>query len=117
MTRGSAERVLGLENRIRHKLACVLILKAIENASPLLPCGNEPRETHFCQVLRNRSRRLVDYLCQVIHGTLAIPKRQDQPNPRRVCQHRENLDRKFHELTIGLTSTNRFTCIHAHIVS
>jgi hypothetical protein len=66
------EGVFRLEDSFRHERASVLVRKPIEHPSAVFASPDHPGEPELRQMLRNRSRWLLDEGCQVAHRELLV---------------------------------------------
>ena len=115
--RGSAERMLGLEDRIRDQLKRVLVLEPVEHPRALLAGGHDVGKAQFRQMLGDGRRGLVDDVGQVVHRQLPVAQGQDDPHPGGVGEHREHLHSQFHVLAVLLTAVYLLICIHTQIIA
>ncbi len=115
--RDAAERVLGLENRIRDELTGVFVRQPIEDARAVLPGRDDPSEAKLRQMLRNGCRRLLENVGQKIDRQLLITQGEDDAHPRRIRQHAEDLDRQLDVLTVGEPPAYLVICIHTQIIA
>jgi hypothetical protein len=111
------EGVLGLEDGVGDEPLGMFVLQTVENPCSVLPCRDYPSKPHFRQMLGHCRRRFVDHFRQLMHRQFTVPEGKDDSDARRVGQHREDLNREFHELAVGFSSANLHICIHSHILA
>lgn len=117
MARDSTHGVLGLEDRVGNQPARVLVLEPVKHACTLLAAGHEACQSQFGEMLRNGCRRFVDDVRQVIHGHLAILEGENQADPGRIGEHREDLNSEFNKLAVWIKTTNFPICMHTQIIA
>ena len=98
--RNSRAGVFGVEHRIHHELAHVLVLQAVEDGGPGPPGTHQPGHPQFGQMLGHRRRGLTDPLGQFVDRQLRLGERPQHLDPGVIGQHSEHLDHQTH-LIVG----------------
>jgi len=93
--RVDVEDVLGLEYCVCDQLPGVLVRKPVKHSIPLVARRNDPGEPQLGEVLRDRGGWLVDGIGQLVDRQLLVAQGEDDANPSRVSQHREDLNGKL----------------------
>lgn len=112
MARRAAERVFGLENRIRDELPCVLIFQTVEHAGPVVAGGDDSGKAQLRQMLGNGGRGLSDDAGKVVYRQFPVSQRQDDPNAGGIREHGEHLNRKLDILAVRVETAYLLICIH-----
>ena len=100
-----------------HRNGLVLVRQAVVDAGPVLPGRDDSCEAELCEVLGYGCRRLIEELGKMIDRLLFVTQSQDDPDPGRISEHPEDLDRQLDVLAIGKMATKLLICIHTQIIS
>lgn len=113
--RDSAGGVLGVEHRVGHELADVVVLQAIEHLGSLAPGAHQARHPEFGQVLGHRGGGLAHSLGQVVDAQFAADQRPQQLDAGGVGEHAEHLEDQV-GVVVGETGC-MLICIHTQIIA
>jgi len=88
--------VFSMENRVLDELADMVAVHPVEHLGALPPGLDQASHPQPSQVLRDPGRGLPRRCHQLSHGQFCVEETPEQPYPRRVGQHPEDLDRQVH---------------------
>ena len=107
-------QMIGMEERLLHQLADVVVLSGIEHPGTVTAHPDEPGEAQLGQMLRHRSRLRSDMGGQLVDRMLAVKERPKNSQPSVVRQQLERLNRQLNLLVSRLSAYLRS---HAAIIN
>jgi len=117
VSRVLVERVLGLEDRVGDKLACVLVGESVEDAGAVLAGGYQATEAHFREVLRDGGWGLLDDFGELVHAEFFVAEGEDDSYASGVREHRKYFHGELDVLAVGQAPARRLVCIHTQILA
>ena len=96
----AVRRVLGVVDRVTDEARHVVVLDPVEDLVPLAPGAHHAGHPQLGEMLGDRGRCLAEGLGELVHRTLDVAQRPEQPDPRAVGEHPEDLDGQL-DLVVG----------------
>ncbi|AQA21722.1 transcriptional regulator, ArsR family domain protein [Rhodococcus sp. MTM3W5.2] len=108
--------VLGVEHRVGHQLAHVVVLEPIEHCRALAARPHQTRHPQLRQVLRHRRRRLADVHRQLVDRAFPVDQGPQHAHPGGVRQHAEHLHDQVDLVVVQPPPASCIICIHTQII-
>jgi len=117
MLRQATPGVLRVKDRILDQRPHVRAFDPVEHLRSGSTGPHQPAHPQLRQMLRHRSGRLADRLGQLVDCQLTVKERPQQPDPGRIGQHSEHLDRQVDLLGRRLYPGRLLIRIHTQIMT